>query len=165
MGDTLCVRCTRQLEEEDSLYRLTRTCERCFTTVLSSRGVVVSGYLESLRMPAALVARDQRILFSNGRFRKLAAGREVVGRTIGDALECIYSPLLGRCGEAVVCLLCRLKSSVENTWLTREGLRGVPFSFPHKEEGRRRFSITTEIVGDAVLLLMDPPGPWGAAGG
>ena len=79
MGQTLCFRCMRSLEEEDELHLLTKTCERCFTAVLSSPLQVVSAYLESLRMPAALIALDQTVLSSNGRFRRMAPNRQVAG--------------------------------------------------------------------------------------
>lgn len=154
MGQTLCFRCMRSLDEEDELHILTRTCEKCFNAVLSSSLEVVSNYLESLRIPAALIALDQTVLSSNGRFRRMAPNRQIAGHRLGEVLECLYAPILGRCGETVACLVCRLKRSVETTWVTGEGLRGVPFSFPHKEEGRKAFTITTEIVSGAVLLLM-----------
>jgi len=157
MGQTLCFRCMRGLEKEDELHLLTKTCEKCFNAVLSSPIEMVSDYLESLQIPAALIARDQTVLASNGRFQRMAPNREIVGHRLGKVLECMYAPILGRCGETVACLVCRLKSSVERTWLSGEGLHGVPFSFPHKEEGRKTFSITTEIVGGAVLLLMGTP--------
>jgi hypothetical protein len=144
----------RDIEKEDELRLLTRTCAKCFHDILSSRDEIVTSYLDSLLMPAALIAQDQTVLSSNERFKKMAPTGEVVGRKIGEALECMYSPILGHCGETVACLVCRLKRSVERTWMTGEGLRGIPFSFPHKEEGRRTFTITTEIVGDALLLLM-----------
>ena len=154
MGQTLCFRCMRRLEEEDELHLLTKTCEKCFNSILSSPLEVVSNYLESLRIPAALIALDQTVISSNDRFRTMAPRRDIAGHRLGEVLECMYAPILGRCGETVACLVCRLKRSVETTWITGEGLRGVPFSFPHKEEGRKMFRITTEIVSGAVLLLM-----------
>ena len=156
MGQTVCFRCMRTLEQDDELHVLTRTCEKCFAAALSSRDGKLSGYLESLGMPAALIGLDHTVLSSNGRFQSMAPHRTVDGLRLGDVLECMYAPLLGRCGETVACLVCRLKKSVAHTLLTGEGLRGVPFSFPHKEEGRKTFALTTEIVGDAVLLLMGP---------
>jgi len=146
----------RSLDADDELHLMTRTCEKCFREVLSSRDDTVSAYLESLRVPAVLIARDQTVLSSNRRFQQLAPNPDIVGRKIGEALECMYSPILGRCGETVPCIVCKLKRSVDLTWNTREGLRGVHFSFPHKAEGRKAFSITTEIVGGAVLLLLGP---------
>ena len=157
MGDTLCFLCMRSLEREDELNILTRTCEKCFTAMLSSHDKKLSAYLESLDMPAALLSQDQTVLLSNGRFQRMAPNRNVEGLRLGDVIECMYAPLLGRCGETVACLLCKLKRSVERTWVAREGLRGVSISFPHKAEGRKTYTITTEIVGSAVLLLMGSP--------
>ena len=146
----------RSLENEEELYVLIGTCRKCFFAVLSSRDSVVADYLESLRIPAALVAQDQTVLSANGKFQGMGSSGSVVGLKLGEALECMYTPILGRCGDTVACLLCHLKRAVESTWVTGEGLRGVPFSFPHKAEGRRSYSIMTEIVAGAVLLLMGP---------
>lgn len=156
MGPNLCARCMRSLENEEELHVLIRTSRKCFFTVLASRDSVVAAYLESLRMPAALVAQDQTVLSANGKFQGMATNGSVVGLKLGEALECMYTPILGRCGDTVACLLCRLKRAVESTWITGKGLRGVAFSFPHKAEGRRSYSIMTEIVAGAVLLLVGP---------
>ena len=86
----------------------------------------------------------------------IASNRVVAGVEIGEVLDCMYTPLLGLCGETVPCLLCKVRNSVERTWLTGEGLRDVPFSFPHKVESRRAYAITTEKAGDSILLLMEP---------
>ena len=139
---------------ENELNNLTKACDKCFTTVLSSRDEKLSAYLESLEIPAALVSQDQTVLESNSPFQSMASNRVVVGFRLGEVLDCMYAPMLGFCGETVPCLLCKLKRSLEHTWLTGEGLRDVPFSFPHKVEARKTFSISTEKVGDAVLLLM-----------
>ncbi len=154
MGQTICFGCRRILEQEDELHVLAKACDTCFTTVLSSRDETLSAYLESLEVPAALVSHDQTILQSNSLFKGIASDRVVVGVRLGEALDCMYAPLLGSCGETVPCLLCKLKRSVEHTWHTGEGLRDVPFSFPHKAQSRRTFNISTEKVGTAVLLLM-----------
>ena len=154
MGQTICFACRRSLEQEDELHFLAKACDKCFTTVLSSRDEKLSAYLESLEIPAELVSQDQTILESNTPFQSIASNRVVVGLRLGEALDCMYAPMLGLCGETVPCLLCKLKRSVEHTWLTGEGLREVPLSFPHKVNAPRTFSISTEKVGDAVLLLM-----------
>ena len=157
MGQTLCFRCMRRLEQEDELHYLTKTCDKCFTAVLSAQEEKLSAYLEALDIPAALVSQDHTVLSSNSRFQKMAPRGNGVGLSLGEVIECMYSPLLGRCGETVACLLCRLRRSIERTLTTREGLRGIPISFPHKAEGRKTLTITTEMVGNAVLLLLGTP--------
>ena len=148
-----CFNCGRSLDQDDELRQLTGVCEQCFNEILSSPEKR-SAYLESLGIPAALVSREQVVLDSNAHFLRMASGREVVGTRIGEILDCMYAPLLGQCGDTVPCLLCKVRRSLEHTWLTGEGLHEVPFSFPHKVEERRTFAITTEKAGDAVLLLL-----------
>lgn len=157
MGRTVCFSCRRSLEQEDDLHVLTGTCPAWFKELLASRDGKLSAYLESLDVPAALVSPDHIILEANSRFRDAASRQDAVGLRVGEALDCMYAPLLGRCGETVACLLCGLRKSVEHTWLTGEGLRRVPLSFPHKAESRKAFAITTEKIGGAVLLLMTSP--------
>ena len=125
MGQTICFGCRRSLEPKDELHFLTKTCDKCLTTVLSSRDERLSAYLESLEIPAALVSQDQTILESNSLFQSIASNRVVVGLRLGEALDCMYAPMLGLCGETVPCILCKLKRSVEHTWLTGEGFREV----------------------------------------
>jgi hypothetical protein len=144
------------LEPGKELCILTGACEQCFNALLSSRGEKLSAYLESLAIPAALLSNDQTVLESNTSFQEMAFRHDIVGSKIGEMLACMYAPLLGRCGETVACLLCSLKKSVEHTWLTGEGLREVPLSFPHKAETRKTFTITTEKVSGAVLVMMGP---------
>jgi hypothetical protein len=113
----------------------------------------LSRYLESLDIPAVILSQDHMVLDSNTLFQRMASGREVVGNRVGEALDCMYAPLLGICGETTPCLLCKVRRSIEHTWLTGEGLREVPFSFPHKVGVRKTYGITTERVGEAILLL------------
>lgn len=154
MGQTVCFRCRQSLDEKGTLRLLTRTRPSCFSTLLSARDNTLSDYLESLEIPAALLSQDHTVLLSNRHFQRIAGSQGPVGLRAGEALDCMYAPMLGRCGETVACMLCWLKRSVEHTSLTGEGLRGIPMSFPHRSEKRRAFEITTEKIGDAVLHVM-----------
>jgi len=147
----------RSLDESDHLRFLTRTCEPCFNVLLSTRDHSLSEYLESLALPAALLAQDHSVLFANQRFQDLKIGSNVLGLRVGNVLGCMYSPLLGQCGETVTCILCALRRSIEETQRTGEGLRGVSIAYPHREDVRRTFTITTQKAGDAVLLMLEPP--------
>lgn len=156
MSHHSCIRCMRSLDEKDHLRFLTRTCEPCFNVLLSSRDESLSQYLESLDLPAALLAEDHSVLFANRHFMGMKVGTEVLGLRVGDVLGCMYSPLLGQCGETVTCILCTLRRSIEETQRTGEGLRGVSMAYPHREDARRAYSITTQKAGDAVLLMLEP---------
>ncbi len=157
MGQSECFRCMRSLDNRDHLRFLTRTCEPCFNLLVSSRNQTLSDYLESLAVPAALLAQNHTVLFANRHFQQMKVGADVLGLRVGQVLGCMYSPLLGRCGETVTCILCALRRSIEETQLTGQGLRGIPVAYPHREDVRRTFSITTQKAGDAVLLMLEPP--------
>jgi hypothetical protein len=159
MGQSECFRCMRSLDESDHLRFLTRTCEPCFNLLVSSRNQELSDYLESLALPAALLAPNHVVLLANRHFQEMKVGEDVLGLRVGQVLGCMYSPLLGTCGDTVACMLCALRRSVEETQVTGQGLRGVPVAYPHKEDVRRAFTITTQKAGDAVLLMLEPPAP------
>jgi len=156
MGSTKCIRCKRELGEADHLGAMTGACASCLASLLSVGTGAVSEYLESLDVPAALVAHDHTVLVSNQRFQGLSHRQEVGGLRVGEVLDCMYTASLGRCGETVACLLCKLRGAVEHTWETGEGLRAVSMSYPHKEETRKAFTISTEKLGPAVLLVVRP---------
>lgn len=143
------------LDHSDHLRRVTRACDSCFTTLVSSENQKLPLYLDSLDHPAALVTPAHTVLVANRQFQLLQQDREVIGQQVGDVLECMYAPLLGRCGETVACILCSLRRAVERTWTTGEGLRGVSVSYPHKVEARKSVNVTTEKVGQAVLVILD----------
>ena len=126
-------------------------------SVAFSHGQKISEYLETLDVPAALLALDQTILLSNSRLQRIRPGGEDAGLRVGEALGCMYTQTLGPCGETVACILCKLKNTVEHTLLTGEGLRGVQMSYPHQSQARRTLSITTEKMGSAVLVMLAAP--------
>ncbi|HUI71496.1 MAG TPA: hypothetical protein VL354_13330 [Spirochaetia bacterium] len=134
---------------------MTKTCASCFSLLLSTGGKNLSDYLESLDAPSALLDHEQTIVFANNRFRAMVIDHNSSGLRVGEALDCMYAATLGRCGDSVACLLCKIKRSVEHTLLTGEGLCRVPISYPHKTDSRRTFLIATERVGTKVLLLLE----------
>ena len=159
MGQTYCYNCRRSLEGEDKLRVLAGVCRSCFTMLLSTRDGKLSAYLESLDLPAALILEDHSVLSSNTLFRQIAPNLDSARLRVGEVLGCSYSSLLGKCGETVPCILCSLRKSLERTWQTGEGLRGVPLSLPNRAEFRKSCEITTERVGNAVLLLLEAAAP------
>jgi hypothetical protein len=155
LGRTVCYNCSRSLDEKDAFRVHTGACDECFISLGSSADEELAAYLETVRVPAAILSQDLTVLLANARFRK-TLGHDGIGLRGGEALDCMYSEMLGRCGETVACILCSLKRAVEHTLTSGEGLRGVSMSFPHKEEVRRTLAITTERLGASVLVLMVP---------
>ena len=153
MGETICIRCKQILNEVDSLGTLTRTCENCFRVLVSADDSRWPDYLELLDVPAAILHPDHTILLSNSRFQKMTSS-SFGGVRIGERLECLYTRNLGRCGETIACQLCWLKRSVDHTWDTGEGLREVRVAYPHKTAVRKALTVSTEKIGNAVLLII-----------
>jgi hypothetical protein len=152
----VCFNCQQDLEEGDEFRALAGACQTCFESLGSMPEDRRVEYLEHLAVPAAILSPDLTVLLANGLFRD-TLGHDSIGLRSGDALSCMYTAVLGRCGETVACMLCSLKRSVERTLASGEGLRDVPLSFPHRDEVRKTLTITTERMGSSVLLLMVGP--------
>ena len=154
MGQVLCFGCGCSLDEGDHFRHLTEACAPCLNSLVFASGISLSVYLESRPHPAALLAHDHTVLFANSLFRGLKLDRDVVGLRVGEVIDCMYSTALGRCGQTEVCILCSLRRAVEHTWRTSEGLRGVPMTYPSNAAMRKSVAITTEKLGDAVLVIL-----------
>ena len=107
----------------------------------------------SLDRPAALIARDHTVLFSNIRLRGKFS-YDVVGLRMGRLLDCKHVASLGGCRETVACLHCKLKRLIELTSITGEKLSEISISVQHKSGATHIFKITTEQAGEAVLLTI-----------
>ena len=150
----VCFNCRQNLD--DDRFRIPAgACESCFPSLGSLPEEKLAEYLEYLAVPAAILSPDLTVQLANTLFLE-ALGHDAVGRRSGEALSCMYTAMLGRCGETVACILCSLKRSVETTMASGEGLRDVAVSFPHKEEIRKTLTIATEKMGSSVLVLMTP---------
>jgi hypothetical protein len=80
---------------------------------------------------------------------------DVVGRRIGEVLDCKYAASPSRCGETtVVCLQCGLRKLIELAWITGERVSEIPISFQHRSGASKTFKITTGKAGGAVLLII-----------
>lgn len=154
MGQTNCFGCGQSLEQTDRFQLLAQLCKPCLNSLVFASGISLSVYLESRPHPAALLAHDHTVLLANSLFRAMRLDQEVVGIRAGEVIGCLYASTLGRCGETEVCILCSLRRAVDQTWRTGEGLRGIPMNYPHRAAGRKTVEITTEKIGDAVLVVM-----------
>jgi hypothetical protein len=134
-------------------HRRVRLCEPC-SRALSS----FSKFLESVESPAALVARDLTVVFSNSRLCGIAekCGEEAVGLKLGQALGCMHAEETRVCGQSDACLHCWLRRSVDLARISGERLPNVPFDFTPRSGTRRSFKVSVEKAGDAVVLEIRP---------
>jgi hypothetical protein len=83
---------------------------------------------------------------------------EVEGELGGDAFGCNYANLPGGCGNTVHCRTCAIRINVLETLQSGKSKIGIPAypDFHHMTgENRVRFLITTERIGETVLLRIN----------
>ncbi len=83
---------------------------------------------------------------------------EVEGQLGGDVFSCAYASLPGGCGQTIHCKSCTIRITVTDTAETgKQHERVEAYQELHHITGDRiiRFLISTEKVGDVVLLRID----------
>lgn len=135
-------------------------CDDCATQLNSDPRRSAWDFLESLKDAVFLVGRGGRIVSAN------SAARAVVGKELaviadhlgGDVFECANADLPGGCGKTQHCKACAIRNSVNETLVTGTSVVRVPAYQNIKTVGgiqQKRFLISTERVGDAVMLRID----------
>jgi len=122
---------------------------------LASSDCSNTDYLESLDVPAVLIASDHTVLDSSSGFSALLAKSrdEIHGKRIGEVLDCTYATTPGPCGETDACFMCGFRRFIGLTLLTGEKLPEFEIGLNHKS-GSRRFTIRTEKFNKVVLLAL-----------
>ena len=135
---------------------LDRFCEACYRTLPRFHAL-----LESLDSPAALIARDYSVLYSNDLLRRVFAKVDKEPQTIGEAIDCVHAVSRGRCGETFACLQCGLRRSVELSRLTGERLVGIPAQVRQNSGINQTLKLSTENAGEAIILMfaLEPEEP------
>lgn len=136
-------------------------CQSCLRNMRLERTVALDDFLERLAGPVALVSKDGVFQAANARAYEVA-GKEpsrVLGRRGGEVIECLYADLPGGCGASEHCRTgCVIRRSVAHTQATGEAVvEALAAQQVHTPEGDqiKRFVISTERVGELVLLRID----------
>ncbi|MEW6108890.1 MAG: PAS domain-containing protein [Nitrospirota bacterium] len=135
-------------------------CYDCLKKVMSFLAEPVRDYLDRFPGPVFLVNSEARIITANREGFNVLGKKpeEVEGQLGGDALDCEYAGLPGGCGNTVHCKTCTIRKTINNTFQSgRSNIRVAAYPDLHHMTGenRVRFLISTEKVGDAVLLRID----------
>ena len=117
-------------------------------------------FLDSLADPVLLVDKGGFVITANARARS-ALGKDledIEGILGGEVMECAFARLPGGCGRTAHCAACEVRASVTYTIETGSPLSRVEayvdVATPRGSE-RRQLFISTERVGQAVLLRLD----------
>ena len=162
----ICAWCGTDLGEKPwpagSEYPITHgICEPCSVQLWGEEGTPLNEFLESLEIPTLLVSGDGIV----GRANQEAMGlvgkneAEVDGRPGGEVFDCVNSTLPGGCGRTIHCSACTIRQTVTHTYETGESRSQVPAVLkirPHGVPEQISFFVTTEKVGDRVLVQIDP---------
>lgn len=135
-------------------------CGDCVRKTLSFEAKPLRDFLDQFSKPVFLVNSEGRIVTGNrAGFELLQKKPDAVdGELGGDAFGCKYANLQNGCGNTVHCKTCTIRTAVLNTLQTGKSSIKIP-AYPdlHHMTGeyRIRFLITTEKIGETVLLRID----------
>jgi PAS domain-containing protein len=121
-------------------------------------------FLDRLEAPVLLVDGEGAVLTANRAARELLGKSlpEIEGRRSGEVVECARARLPGGCGRTAHCAACTIRVAVGETFATgvsREGLCVVEGTAPFGDRTSSVVRISTERVGETVLLRIDEMGP------
>lgn len=135
-------------------------CPDCVRKMMAGEAEPLRSYLDQFAAPVFVLGEQVRMITANSAGLALLHRQpaEIEGSLAGDALDCMYARRPGGCGGTVHCKTCTIRNTVTTTLLTGKSNRRVE-AYPdlHFITGERkvRFLITTEKVGEVVLLRID----------
>jgi hypothetical protein len=135
-------------------------CKTCRDRLLHGDEQTLSDYLERLNVPILLVEQEGRVLGANRLAQRLLGKGlpAIKSRLAGDVIECVHARELGGCGGTIHCTSCAIRRTVTDTYASGKCHIKVPayqdIGTP-SENKRSLFLITTEKIGDCVMLRID----------
>lgn len=135
-------------------------CAACGCGLLQAGNEIpAQEFLDRLNVPVLLVDAEGRALAASGR------AREVLGKEFpsleefkgGTVIDCVHSNADEGCGGAVLCRSSVISRAVAETYETGRACVRMP-AYPDARgglDGSPSLKITTEKVGDCVLLRVD----------
>ena len=135
-------------------------CGDCARKALSHSAKPLRDFLDQFSLPVFLVTSEGKIVTANSAGLALLRKKpeDVDGRLGGEAFGCRYADLPGGCGQTIHCRTCTIRNAVAHTLESGKSNVKIP-AYPdlHRVTGdkRIRFLISTEKLGEAVLLRID----------
>ena len=164
----ICAWCEKEWQADESVadYVVTgSTCATCQRRVFEAASICsLNEYLNRLGSPVLVMDDDVRVMDFNESARALLgkSAADIEGCYGGDVIECVYAKLPGGCGNTEHCRACTIRKTVTNTDATGDAHVRVPaYQDIETSNGARemRFTISTEKVGQFVLLRIDEVTP------
>lgn len=158
----VCAWCKSELDSTNSssnnIDKLSHgICEQCSEKFKYQMGVELNEYIEDLPVPILLVTEERIVLAANKIARKVIdkESYQISQQRAGEVFECINAKSQEGCGLTVHCSGCVIRQSVIETYKTGEGISNKPAILHQYRDGKIDMYISTEKVGDTVLLRVD----------
>ena len=135
-------------------------CGPCANKMFLQTGIPLRNFLDRFALPIAIVDSEGVVRTVNTQARSML-GKElsdIEGHKGGDVFQCVHAILPGGCGNTVHCSGCAIRRTVMETHTTGKSFLRIPALLKQqnpKEPQDIRFLISTEKVGDYVLLRID----------
>jgi hypothetical protein len=79
---------------------------------------------------------------------------DLLGVTIGDALECTYAAEHDNCGKNQICLQCGVRRMADLARITGYRLVDIPITLRRKSVSEHKLLFTFAKAGEAILILL-----------
>ena len=158
---SVCAWCKKDMNADESREGLVThsICDACKISVIYKH-IPLLDVLENLVQPVLVVDSEGVVDAANGAARDML-GKElenIKGRLGGQVMECAYAKLPMGCGKTEHCTGCAIRNTVMKTFSTGSPQKKVEaYQFIDTPQGKKRmrFFISTEMVGEIVLLRID----------
>jgi len=139
-------------------------CPNCVPKFMAGHGCQFGEFLDRLPAPIFVIDEKARVVGANaeGLRQVNKSARDVQSRLGGEVFECRHAKEPGGCGQTIHCKTCTIRNTVTKTLKTGETCLRVPAYMDLGniiQERTVRFLISTEKVGEVVLLRIDAVEP------
>lgn len=160
----ICAWCKKELTPREDMgmeKEITHgICSICALNFTSSVPKTLKDMLDLIREPVLIVDDQGFVMSAND------SGLQVLGKDLesvenqrgGDVFECSYASLPEGCGGTEHCKTCAIRNIIMDTLVNDRGYKNVPaYQKINTSNGPRimQFSISTEKIGDQILLRID----------
>jgi len=135
-------------------------CPDCVQKFFSFMGKPMRDFLDEFAGPVFLVDPTNKIITANSNGLALIDKEPdaIEEKKVGNVFECPHASETAGCGNSIHCKTCTIRSAIAETSRTGQARLQVPaYADLHSfsKNKKSKFAISTEKVGDAVLLRID----------
>jgi PAS domain-containing protein len=159
---TVCAWCNKVLIEDDATYAALShgICTDCLRDMLGDSQRSLVDLLNSIEFPVLVTDETREIRQVNQQAERMLGkpAEQLEGSTVGMAIECVHSGIMGECGLNDYCAGCVLRKNISDTHVDGQPRYGeylqqnLAMGVGMKD---RKIRFTTTKMGDAVVLVIE----------